>query len=160
MSVCRVIGVGHTGITVSDIDRSISFYRDVLGFEVGTKMRVGGEMFEKVTGVPGAEIDIAFVRAHGHFFELLSYAKPEDRAASKLRACDPGFMDVSFKVENLDDVVASIKTHGFEPLSPIQTVPEGPEKGLRVIYARDPDGVVLEFMEEPRGVILEHLHGP
>jgi catechol 2,3-dioxygenase-like lactoylglutathione lyase family enzyme len=157
MGAVRVVGVGHIGITVSDIDRSMSFYRDVLGFEVGKKMRVGGEMFEKITGVPGAEIDIAFVRTHGHFFELLCYVKPEDRAVSKLRACDPGFMHAAFKVQNLDNVVASITTHGFQPLSAIQTVPEGPEKGLRVIYARDPDGVVLEFIEEPPGFTLEHV---
>ncbi len=158
MSTVRVVGVGHIGITVSDIDRSISFYRDALGFEVGNKMRVGGEMFEKVTGVPGAEIDIAFVRAPGQFLELLGYVKPEDRTASKLRACDPGFMHVAFKVQNLDAVVASIKAHGFLPLSPIQTVAaEGPEQGLRVIYARDPDGVVLEFIEEPHGFTLERV---
>ena len=157
MSPVRVVGVGHVGITVSDIDRSISFYRDVLGFEVGKKMRVGGEMFEKVTGVPGAEIDIAFVRAHGQFLELLCYVKPEDRTASKLRACDPGFMHVAFKVQNLDNVVASIKAYGFQPLNAIQTVPEGPEKGLRVIYAQDPDGVVLEFIEEPHGFTLERV---
>jgi glyoxylase I family protein len=158
MTAVRVIGLGHTGITVSNIERSISFYREVLGFEVGERVRVSGEMFEKVTGVPGAEIDVAFVRAPGYFFELLCYVKPEDRARSKLRACDPGFMHVAFKVHCLDDLVASIKAHGFEPLSAVQTVPDGPAKGLRVIYARDPDGVVLEFIEEPRGVILEHLY--
>jgi catechol 2,3-dioxygenase-like lactoylglutathione lyase family enzyme len=160
MSAIRVVGVGHIGITVSDIDRSISFYRDVLGFEVGEKLRVGGEIFEKVTGVQGAEIDIAFVRAHGQFLELLSYVKPEGRTPSRLRACDPGFMHVAFKVKDLENVVASIEAHGFEPMNSIQTVAEGPAKGLRVIYARDPDGVVLEFIEEPRGTVLEHLHWP
>ena len=160
MSTVRVIGVGHTGITVADLERSIAFYRDCLGFEVSEKVRVGGPIFENVTGVRGAEIDVAFVRAHGHFIELLCFVKPDDRAASTLRACDPGFMHLALKVQHLDKVVAAIKAHGFEGLSPIQTVPEGPAKGLRVVYARDPDGVVLEFIEEPRGIVMEYLYWP
>lgn len=69
MSSAQVLSVGHTGITVSDLDRSVAFYRDVLGFPATDKRHLGGDLAAKVTGVPGAEIDIVFVSAPGHTIE-------------------------------------------------------------------------------------------
>ncbi len=145
----QIIGTDHVGITVSNIDRSIAFYRNIMGFEVTDKERCTGELFEKVTGVPGAEIDIAYVKAPGQVLELLCYLKPEDRVRSTLRPCDSGALHLSFRVKNIESVIQAIKAGGFEAVNPIQTVGDGPRRGLRAIYARDPDGVVLEFMEYP-----------
>jgi catechol 2,3-dioxygenase-like lactoylglutathione lyase family enzyme len=139
----------HTGITVSDIDRAIRFWRDVMGFEVTEKVRRGGAFFETITGVRGAEIDIAYVKAPGHLIELLEYVKP-DKAASQARPCDPGHMHQCFTVDNIDAVVEAARAGGFEPVGPIQTVATGPRKGARAVYVRDPDGIVLEFIEEAK----------
>jgi catechol 2,3-dioxygenase-like lactoylglutathione lyase family enzyme len=146
MSRLPIDSVAHTGVTCSDIDRTIAFYRDVLGFPVTEKHRVGGPFFEQVTGVQGAEIDIAYVDGPGHRIELLSYASPEDRRPSTLRPCDPGFLHLSFYVDDIEAVVEAVRAHGYEPVNPI---PERPGSGVRGIYTRDPDGVVLEFMELP-----------
>ncbi len=149
MAALRIVAVDHTGITVSDLDRSIAFYRDILGLEVTEKIPCRGELFEKITGVPGAEIDIAYVRAPGHQIELLCYRNPADRVRSTLRPCDSGAMHLTFRVEDIGAVVEAARVAGFEAVNPIQTVADGPRKGLRGIYARDPDGVVLEFLQFP-----------
>lgn len=146
-----VLSVFHTGITVSDLERSVAFYRDVMGFPVGDTIRLGGALAEQVTGVPGAEIDIVFVTAPGHTIELLHFAKPDDQRRSTLRPCDPGFFHLCFMVDDIDRVVAAVRAGGFEAVGPVPTVQHGPRKGRRAIYARDPDGVVLEFMEDPKG---------
>lgn len=145
-----ILSVGHTGITVSDLDRSVAFYRDVMGFPVTEKIHLGGDLAAEVTGLPEAEIDIVFVTAPGHTIELLSFVKPEDRVRSALRPCDPGFFHLCFMVDDIDRVVDAVGTAGFEPVGPIPTVQLGPRKGRRAIYTRDPDGVVLEFMEDPK----------
>jgi len=150
MSSLRILGVAHTGITCSDIDRSIAFYRDVLGFPVTDKARRGGVIMEQVTGVPGAVIDIAYVDAPGHRIELLSYVAPRDQVRSALRPCDPGFFHLAFDVEDIETVVTAVRAAGYEPVNPIPTVTEGPAEGLRGVYTRDPDGVVIEFLEWPR----------
>jgi catechol 2,3-dioxygenase-like lactoylglutathione lyase family enzyme len=54
-----VKSVAHTGITVRDLEASIAFWRDVLGFEVQRRMEMSGEFAEQVTGVPGAHFDLA-----------------------------------------------------------------------------------------------------
>lgn len=158
LGAVSVLSTGHTGITVSDLDRSVRFYRDVLGYEVSAPVRVSGPMFEKVTGVPGCVIDIAFARGAGHTLELLCYREPAGRRPSTLRACDPGFWHLCLKVQDIERVVRAIRAGGFEALSDIQTAPDAPVAGLRVVYARDPDGVVLELIEQPPGVSLEEVY--
>jgi glyoxylase I family protein len=158
MAPVRVSSIGHTGITVSDLDRSMRFYREVLGLPVSEPVHCAGEFFEKVTGVPGAELDVSFVRAPGHVIELLCYRKPEGRMRSTLRSCDPGFWHLALKVSDLERVMGAVRRAGFEPLSPLQVVGEGPLEGLKVVYVRDPDGVVLELLEEPPGIGLEQFY--
>jgi catechol 2,3-dioxygenase-like lactoylglutathione lyase family enzyme len=53
-------------------------------------------------------------------------------------------------VDDIDRVVEAVRAAGFEPVGPIATVKDGPRPGLRAICTRDPDGVLLEFMQEPR----------
>jgi len=160
MRSSSVLSTGHTGITVSDLDRSIRFYRDVLGFEVSPPVQVGGAMFEKVTGVAGCIIDVAFARGVGHIVELLCYRAPADRRSSTLRACDAGFWHLCFKVRDLEQVVRAARAYDYEALSEIQTATDPPVTGLRVVYVRDPDGVVLELIEEPECLSLESLYFP
>ncbi len=153
----RVLGVGHTGITVSDLRRSCGFYREILGLPVSEPLRLSGGAVARITAVPDAELDIAFVRCPGHVLELLCFVRPEHREASRLRTCDPGFLHLCLKVQCLDRVLQAVRVGGFEALSPIETLREGPAQGMRVVYTRDPDGVVLELVEEPPGLCFEDL---
>ena len=75
----RILAADHTGITVSDIERSLAFWRDVLGFELSHRANQKGELAEQIVGVPGAEILIAVLKAPGHKIELLEYRAPVDR---------------------------------------------------------------------------------
>ncbi len=135
MNSARVTATAHTGVTVSDIDRSIAFYRDVLGFEVTDKIEVGGELFERVTGVPKAEIVIAYVKAPGHTVELLQYTSPADRTRVTSRSCDSGARHSAFRVKNIDDVIAVCRQAGVIPgqsddLGTRRRAGQGPEGGL------------------------------
>ncbi len=150
MSSCHVTGVGHTGITVSDLDRSIAFFRDALGLPVSDKIPCSGELFEQVTGVPGCVIDICYVSLPNHTIELLSYSSPKDKASSSLRPCDNGHLHLSFDVDDIDAVIAAGRTYGFEPVNPVQTVPEGDLAGTKVVYTKGPDNLIIELMEAPR----------
>ena len=70
----RIISADHTGITVANLERSLAFWRDVLGFELSHTAHQTGEMPKEITGVAGAEIKLAVLRAPGcHKIELLEY---------------------------------------------------------------------------------------
>lgn len=150
MANFNILQTNHTGLTVSDINRSIAFYRDVFGFEVTEVAHHTGKHVGLITGVPGAEILIAFVDLPGHRIELLQYLKPDERRLSDLRNCDTGASHIAFEVDNLDGVLDAIKAGGFEALAEPVTVHAGPRKGGKTVYTRDPDGVVLEFQQAPQ----------
>jgi glyoxylase I family protein len=160
MGTVTVRSIGHTGITVSDLDRSMHFYQTILGFEVSTKVRIGGPFFETLTGVAGCVIEVAFARGGGHVIELLCYQTLEGGRAASLRPCDPGSWHLCLKVQDIDWVVRAVRESGYEALSGILTAADPPVTGMRVVYVRDPDGVMLELLEEPAGVCLEDLYFP
>jgi catechol 2,3-dioxygenase-like lactoylglutathione lyase family enzyme len=149
--------VAHVGVTVSDMGRAVAFYRDILGYPVSGRVQATGAMFDDLNGVPGSAHEVCFVRVPGLIIELLCYSKPEHREHSTLRACDAGAVHIALKVKSVERVLAAAVQGGFKPLSSIQTMEKGPLKGLRVVFVRDPDGVVLELHEEPPGIILEEV---
>jgi catechol 2,3-dioxygenase-like lactoylglutathione lyase family enzyme len=157
MAAMRIDSVAHVAITVSDLDRSMAFYRDVLGFAISKKVNATGDFFDDLTGVPGGDHDVCFVRGPGLIIELICYSKPEGRVSSTLRACDAGAVHIALKVTDLEQVVKAFRPSGFETMSPIQTLPSGPLRGMKVVYMRDSDGVVFELHEEPPGIVLEEL---
>ncbi len=146
----RVTAVGHTGITVSDLDRAVGYFRDALGLSVSAAVVCRGELFEQVTGVPGCVIDICYVSAPGHTIELLCYSSPPDKASSGLRPCDNGHLHLCFDVEDIAAVISAGRPYGFEPVNPVQVVRDGPRQGTKVIYTRGPDNLIVELMEHPR----------
>jgi catechol 2,3-dioxygenase-like lactoylglutathione lyase family enzyme len=146
----RILAADHTGITVSDIERSLVFWRDVLGFELSHRAHQKGELAEQITGVPGAEILIAVVKAPGHKIELLEYRAPADRKRVAARPCDVGSVHVALVVDELDTVLEQIAASGWKAAGTPQTLTVGPNAGKRVIYVRDPDGTTIELMQAPR----------
>jgi catechol 2,3-dioxygenase-like lactoylglutathione lyase family enzyme len=147
----RIIGADHTGITVTSLERSLEFWRDVLGFELSHTAHQTGELAREITGVAGAEIKLAVLRAPGgHKIELLEYLAPPDRKCLALKPCDVGSVHVALLVDDLDAALESIAASGWKAAGKPQTLRAGPNAGKRVIYVRDPDGTTIEFMEMPR----------
>jgi catechol 2,3-dioxygenase-like lactoylglutathione lyase family enzyme len=67
----RIIAADHTGITVANLDRSVGFWRNVLGFELSHRPHQTGELASEITGVAGAEISIAVLK--GLYLSFLSF---------------------------------------------------------------------------------------
>ena len=144
----RIVSADHTGITVSDLERSLAFWRDVLGFEFSHTAQQQGELAQEITGIEGAEIRLAVLKTPGgHKIELLEYLVPADRKRANPRPCDVGSMHVALLVEDLDAVLAQIAASGWEAAGKPQTLNTGPNAGKRVVYVCDPDGTTIELMQ-------------
>jgi glyoxylase I family protein len=145
----RIISADHTGITVSNLERSLAFWRDVLGFELSHTAHQTGELAEEITGVAGAEIKLAVLKTPGgHKFELLEYLAPADRKPVALRPCDIGSVHVALLVDDLDAILRRISASGWKAAGNPQTLKTGPNAGKRVVYVRDSDGTTIEFMQQ------------
>jgi catechol 2,3-dioxygenase-like lactoylglutathione lyase family enzyme len=145
MNEGKVVGVAHTGITTSDLDRCIRFFRDVLTMPVTEPALYDDPIMARITGIPEAAIRIAYVDLPGHRLELLQYLRPLERRVSDLRPCDSGHLHVSLMVEGIDSLSRRMEKAGFELAGPIQRVEEA--GGFRVIYTYGFDGMVIELMD-------------
>jgi len=150
----RIIAADHTGITVSNLERSLAFWRDVFGFELSHTAHQTGEVAREITGVAGAEIKLAVVKTPGgHKIELLEYLAPSDRKRHvDLRPCDVGSVHVALLVDDLDELLQKIAASGWKAAGEPQTLRSGPNAGKRVVYVRDPDGTTIELMQRPETV--------
>ncbi|HEY7000698.1 MAG TPA: VOC family protein [Candidatus Udaeobacter sp.] len=148
----RVLGADHTGITVSNLERSLAFWRDVLGFEFSHTAHQTGKLAQEITGVQNAEIKLGVVKTPGgHKIELLEYLAPQERKQdAHLRPCDVGSAHVALIVDDLDAILDAIDASGWKAAGKPQTLQSGPNAGKRVVYVLDPDGAIIEFMQQPR----------
>jgi len=143
-----IINVNHTSFTVSDLDRSISFYRNLLGLELISLTGRDPAFSEKVTGIPGANLKIAYLQAPGHRLELIQYLSPSGEKLD-CRTNNIGSAHLAFDVDNLPALYADLKAKGVQFKSEPLEVPAGPNKGTMAVYFTDPDGITLEFLQAP-----------
>ena len=141
MTEFTILRTNHTGITVSDIEMTLGFFREVLGFKTTKIVHQKGEMVGNLTGVPGAEVKLGYVDMPNHRLELLEYITKDGRKVSDLRNCDAGAFHLALEVDDIDAAVAAVTRSGFVPYSAPQTVPNG----NRNVYLRHPDGITIEF---------------
>jgi catechol 2,3-dioxygenase-like lactoylglutathione lyase family enzyme len=148
-SPVAISSVDHIGITVSSLAEALDFWVNVLGFKHLYTWNFDNTPFiEKLVGVPGAAMSIAFVAGYGHNVELLEYGAPADRQVTKPRSCDIGSVHVALYVEDMDAALARVAEVGWKPVAEPQTVEDGERNGMRLIYVRGPDGVTIEFMQK------------
>jgi glyoxylase I family protein len=147
MQSCNIIKTNHTGFTVSDPEKAIAFFRDVLGFSIAPTVRQSGPAVEKITGVPNAEIEITFAFGAGYCIELLHFLHPISDRRIELQSCDVGFAHIAFEVDDIDAIVGKVEAAGYRAFSRPQIVPAGPRKGGKTVYMHGPDSIVIEFQQ-------------
>lgn len=142
--------VYHTGFTVSDIERSLAFYRDVLGLKLVKRQTGAAPYLATVTGFEGVRLEIAHLQpaAGGSMLELLQYvshpAPATDRATNR-----PGNGHVCFKVDDLRAACAELRRRGVALVSEPTEITAGAHAGGRAVYLRDPDGFTVELYQGP-----------
>jgi catechol 2,3-dioxygenase-like lactoylglutathione lyase family enzyme len=141
-------GVHHTCITVSNLERSIEFYRDLLGLELvmAEESERSGDDRSKALGVAKAKVKLALLRAGDARVELIEYVTASGRPYDRNNH-DVGAMHIAFQVEEIDAVYQRMVGHGVRFTAPPATIPAGPMKGWRWTYFFDPDGVSLEIIQ-------------
>ena len=142
----------HTGYTVSDLDRSVAFYRDVMGLELLAQQEKQGGYLAAIVGYPDAHVRMAHLRApaSGHVLELFEYIAPKGETPERIEPRDVGTAHLCFLVDDLDAVYRLLVEAGVDTfVSPPVLVDTGINTGGYGIYLRDPDGIVLEIFQPP-----------
>ena len=143
----RVLGTNHTSFTVSSLDRSVGFFRDCLKFTLISRAPRDPAVVQMITGVEGADMEIAFLKGPGHTVELIEYKAPANKGRVEARPCDTGFAHLALNVDDADAAVAEAALYQVKAISAPVPINAGPNKGRKVVYLRDWDGVTFEFIE-------------
>lgn len=147
MAGTRVKGLNHASVTVCDLDQMIAFFVDGLGYRLVSRGPRDPKLIERMTGIPGASLEIAFVEAAGHRVELIRYMAPEGRQTVKPRLCDVGAAHIGLDIADLDGALAAAGRYGFALAGEVIRIDAGPNSGRRVCYLRNGDGITVEFLE-------------
>jgi glyoxylase I family protein len=142
--------VHHVGLVVTDLDRSIYFYHDVLGLEFANEPTpwFSGPELEKGVGVPGGTLrQVSMWVGPNSTMELIEYGNRPPSSTRPVANNCLGAAHVCFKVEDVRAKKAELEANGVAFYSDVNVVDSGPLAGWRWVYFSDPDGLVLELVE-------------
>jgi catechol 2,3-dioxygenase-like lactoylglutathione lyase family enzyme len=151
MSAPRLIH--HTGYTVGDLDRSLHFYRDLLGMEVVATQEKKGGYLAAIVGYPDAHVRMAHLRVPGadHVVELFEYVAPSGAAPATIEPRNVGASHLCFVMDDLPTLYERLRAAGVDSfVSPPVEVDTGINAGGLALYLRDPDGIPVELFQPPR----------
>jgi catechol 2,3-dioxygenase-like lactoylglutathione lyase family enzyme len=156
------VAVDAVGMTVSDMNRSVAFYTNVLSFRKERDVEVAGRPFELLTGVFGARIRKVRLTLGDEAVELSEFKAPRGRPyPADTRANDRWFQHIAIIVSDMDHAYAQLVSHGVPhaSTSPQRLPDSNPNAGgIEAHYFRDPDGHFLEVLEFPRAVSGDRPH--
>jgi catechol 2,3-dioxygenase-like lactoylglutathione lyase family enzyme len=146
-SVLTDVSFCHLVVGVTDMDRALSFYRDVLGMEVVFETLISGEPFDAALHAKRKqEGRVVGGLLGGLMVELLSLGAGAPDQTPPRRGIT-GIHNVSLSVPDLDDAHRRITDAGYTPdQAPFEI------GGVRMFFVKDPDGSPVEFIELPGGV--------
>jgi catechol 2,3-dioxygenase-like lactoylglutathione lyase family enzyme len=147
----EITATNHTSFTVASLDRAIRLFCEGLDFTLTSRAGRDPQSIQTITGVSGAEVEIAYLKRADHTVELIRYTAPADRTTVTARPCDVGFAHIAFDVSDIDATIAWLARFGAAPTAPPYVNKSGgPNAGVRVSYLLTEDRITIELIEHRR----------
>jgi catechol 2,3-dioxygenase-like lactoylglutathione lyase family enzyme len=143
-----ITGFNHTSFTVADLDRTVRFWTEAVGFRAASVGERSGDWQQRLTGVPGARLRIAHLYGHGHHMEFIQYLEGA-ADGPRLEPNMPGAAHVCLEVIDIAGAVQRLMAAGATAQGEIVEVTSGPVGGGKAGYIRDPNGILIELYEPP-----------
>lgn len=135
----------HPALSVADLDRSVRFYCDILGFSLIRILEPRDDpKLGIIAGMPGARALIAHLKFGENMLELFQYIEPRGNPLpADRRQCDHGWIHIGFRSDDVRTDAARLKQLGVTFVSdPVEFRP-----GVWVAYFRGPDGEICELRQ-------------
>ena len=147
-------GLHHFNIVVSDLEKSMAFYSQILNLELILETRVDDPEFSRGIDLEDSQVKAAFFRIPNNdgMIELFQYLQPPGRALrSDQQPNDHGWGHLCFEVEDIQDTYRVLSAHGVQFVSsPVTISPRHPHSaGVQFCYFLGPDRELIEILQVP-----------
>jgi catechol 2,3-dioxygenase-like lactoylglutathione lyase family enzyme len=141
------VRLSHTGLCVSDLETSLRFYTEGLGFEVAEGYDVGDEVADTLEVPHGVVLRSQMIVKDGAKIELLGWTSPPVEGRPSSTRNQLGLTHLSFEVEDLPAVEARLVELGAQVIESTRTRIDLGDATLDLLFLADPDGTRIELME-------------
>lgn len=136
----------HVSFTVSNIDRSIEFYKQ-LGFHISSDRRfLKLPYLRAAIDYPDADMHLAILEGYNVALELIEYVQPKGVDLDKSNR-NVGSAHIAFFVDDIKEEYDRLLQLNVVFRTPPVMIDSGPNQGKHFVYFYDPDGYTLEFVE-------------
>jgi catechol 2,3-dioxygenase-like lactoylglutathione lyase family enzyme len=143
-----VLCVGHLGVCVSNLERSLDFYCDELGFRPLSEVHVNDALSARLLRLPAVDQRTVFVERDGLRLALFEFRRPATIATREPRPMNAtGLAALMLRVDDLDGTLAKLRAAGVRVLD--DTLVAHPDYDSRLVFVCDPDGTLVELVEIP-----------
>lgn len=143
-----ILRMTHIGICVTDLARSLRFYRDGLGFTLRSELQIGGEPTATLLRLREVDLQAVYLERDGTRIELLYFATPGAVGDGATRPMNGrGLTHLSLRVDNFADTLEALRAAGAQVLD--DTRLDFPDFGAAAIFVADPDGTLIELVQSP-----------
>ena len=140
-----ITAIRHVGLVVADLEKSLKFWCETMGFVVSRQMEESGPHIDVMMGLKDVRVTTAKLAApDGNLLELLCFHSHPDKQRWEGRPYSTGFTHIALTVKDLKETLHRLKLVGTSGPAEPQLSPDGQ---VKVIYASGPEGVLLELVE-------------
>jgi len=141
------VSVSHIGLCVSDLDASLRFYTEGLGFEVAEGFDIGDEVAHTLEVDQGVVLRSQMIQRDGFKIELLGWTSPQPTGTPSTSRGQMGITHLSFNVVDLPAVEKRLVELGASVIESTRTALPFPGGTMHLLFLADPDGTRVELME-------------
>lgn len=148
-------GVRHIGISVTNMERSLKFYRDLLGLKIERSMSESGQYIDNMLSMKNVKVNTVKLSAQDKgpiLVELLEFKSHPKTSEGKYEISKIGASHVAFTVDDLDEIYSKLTETGVKFNAPPQYSPDGYAK---VTFCYDPDGTPVELVQVLDSSVLQ-----
>lgn len=142
----KIHAFSHIALRVTDLERSLRFYRDGLGFDEVSRVEVQGGPTAQLLDAPEAPLCAIFLTRDGTTLELQRLSLPDGRLL-RMPEVGLGWSHVGVRVDDAEEVARALCALGGHVLESSRY--HDPALGSHVLFVSDPDGARVELIELP-----------
>ena len=139
--------IRHVGLVVSDIEKALEFYRDLLGLKIQGTTDEKGDFINQMFTKENIELKTIKLSADDNAtrIELLEFSNPKSNQNKKIELTNSGFTHIALTVNNLNEMYLRLRKADVQFNCPPKLSPNGK---LKIAFCRDFEGNYLELTEE------------